>query len=73
VRRAIDRPEAAVAAVLGGALFLGCCAVVRGGLFDQAPYGDVHLYAHYSRLMLDGRWPYRDFFDEYPQIGRAHV
>jgi uncharacterized membrane protein len=50
----------------GVALFAACCAVVRGGLFDDHPYGDVHLYAHYAHEMTSGRWPYGDFFDEYP-------
>ena len=64
------RGEAATAAVLGAALFVGCCAVVRGGLFDSASYGDVHLYARYAHLMAQGRWPYRDFFDEYPPLAQ---
>jgi uncharacterized membrane protein len=62
--------DAAIAALLGAALFILSCALVRGGLFDSAPYGDVHLYGHYARLMADGRWPYRDFFDEYPPLAQ---
>jgi hypothetical protein len=64
------RREAAVYATLGAALFVGCCAAGRGGLFDSHAYGDVHLYAHYARLMADGHWPYRDFFDEYPPLAQ---
>jgi Glycosyltransferase family 87 len=48
------------------ALFVVCCAVVRGGLFDDHPYGDAALYGHYAHEMTSGRWPYGDFFDEYP-------
>jgi uncharacterized membrane protein len=62
--------ESSLAALLGAGLFLLCCALVRGGLFDSAPYGDVHLYAHYAHEMTSGRWPYRDFFDEYPPLAQ---
>ena len=57
-------------AVPGAALFVLSCALVRGGLFDRHPYGDVHLYAHYAHEMTSGRWPYRDFFDEYPVLAQ---
>jgi len=57
-------------ALPGAALFLLSCALVRGGLFDRHPYGDVHLYAHYAHEMTAGRWPYRDFFDEYPVLAQ---
>ena len=57
-------------ALPGAALFLLSCALVRGGLFDRHPYGDVHLYAHYAHEMTSGRWPYRDFFDEYPVLAQ---
>jgi hypothetical protein len=58
------------AAAFGALLFLGCCLAAPGGLLDHAPYGDVHLYAHYARRMFDGQWPYRDFFDEYPPLAQ---
>jgi uncharacterized membrane protein len=57
-------------ALPGAALFILSCALVRGGLFDRHPYGDVHLYAHYAHEMASGRWPYRDFFDEYPVLAQ---
>jgi hypothetical protein len=50
----------------GALLFLVSCALARGGLFGAGGYGDVDLYGSYARHMADGRWPYRDFFDEYP-------
>jgi hypothetical protein len=65
-----DRREPWIAAALGALLFLACCLVAPGGLLDNAPYGDVHLYAHYARRMFDGQWPYRDFFDEYPPLAQ---
>jgi uncharacterized membrane protein len=43
---------------------------VRGGPFDSAPYGDVHLYATYGANMAAGHWPYGDFFDEYPPLAQ---
>jgi hypothetical protein len=58
-----------VAAASAG-LFLVCCYLAPGGLRDDHPYGDVHLYAHYARLMDAGQWPYRDFFDEYPPLAQ---
>ena len=49
------------------ALFVVSCAVAYGGLFSHAYPGDVGTYAIYGRaLVLDGRIPYRDFYDEYP-------
>jgi uncharacterized membrane protein len=57
-------------ALPGAALFVLSCALVRGGLFDHHPYGDAHLYAHYAHEMTSGRWPYRDFFDEYPVLAQ---
>jgi len=56
---------------LGGAgLFFLSCALVRGGLFDSARYGDAELYGHYAHRMASGDWPYRDFFDEYPPLAQ---
>ena len=60
-----------LAALAGVALFLLCCSLTRGGLFDRAPYGDVHLYGTYSHRMTSGELPYRDFFDEYPPLAQA--
>jgi hypothetical protein len=50
----------------GALLFLVSCALARGGLFGAGGYGDVDLYGSYAQRMVDGQWPYRDFFDEYP-------
>ncbi len=54
----------------GAALFLLSSALVRGGLFDDHRYGDAALYAHYAHEMASGRWPYRNFFDEYPVLAQ---
>ena len=43
---------------------------MKGGPLDTAPFGDVHLYGHYAHEMTSGRWPYRDFFDEYPPLAQ---
>jgi hypothetical protein len=51
-------------------LFLVSCALVRGGLFDDHHYGDVGLYGHYAHEMAAGRWPYGDFYDEYPPLAQ---
>lgn len=58
------------AAVAGAALFVLSCLLVAGGPLGSVPYGDVYLYAHYSHLMAQGHWPYRDFFDEYPPLAQ---
>ncbi len=59
------RPDRTTAAA--SALFLVSCAVAYGGLFSHAYPGDVSSYATYGRaLVLHGRIPYRDFYDEYP-------
>ncbi len=63
------RPAVVVAAG-GGLLFLGCCLVAPGGPLDSHLYGDVHVYRHYGQLMVAGRWPYRDFYDEYPPLAQ---
>jgi Glycosyltransferase family 87 len=48
-------------------VFLIACCVGYGGLFSHAYPGDVGTYAKYGRaLVLHGRIPYRDFYDEYP-------
>jgi uncharacterized membrane protein len=44
--------------------------VVRGGLLDHHRYGDAALYGHYAHEMTSGRWPYRNFFDEYPVLAQ---
>jgi hypothetical protein len=52
---------------VAAALFLVSCCVAYGGLFSHAYPGDVGTYAQYGRaLVLHGRIPYRDFYDEYP-------
>ncbi len=54
-------------AVVASGLFVLSCAVAYGGLFSHAYPGDVGSYANYGRaLVLHGRIPYRDFYDEYP-------
>ncbi len=65
-----SRREAALVALFGGSLFLVCCVVARGGPLDSAHFGDVYLYGHYAHEMTSGRWPYRDFFDEYPPLAQ---
>jgi hypothetical protein len=57
-------------ALPGVALFLLSCALVRGGLFDRAHYGDAELYGTYAHRMTSGEFPYRDFFDEYPVLAQ---
>jgi Glycosyltransferase family 87 len=48
-------------------LFVIACAAAYGGLFSHAYPGDTVTYAKYGRaLVLHGRVPYRDFYDEYP-------
>ena len=59
-----------VVAIGGAALFFLSCALVRGGLFDSARYGDAELYGHYAHRIASGEWPYRDFFDEYPPLAQ---
>ena len=66
----LGRRVPGLTAAAGAGVFLLCCALVRGGLFDSAPYGDVHLYATYGANMASGRWPYGDFFDEYPPLAQ---
>jgi hypothetical protein len=53
--------------VVASGLFVAACAAAYGGLFSHAYPGDVGTYAGYGRaLVLHGRIPYRDFYDEYP-------
>jgi uncharacterized membrane protein len=53
--------------IIAGAVYVVACAVAYGGLFSHAYPGDVGTYANYGRaLVLHGRIPYRDFYDEYP-------
>jgi hypothetical protein len=48
-------------------LFVVACAAGFGGIFSHAYPGDTWTYSHYARLWLDeGRFPYRDFYNEYP-------
>jgi hypothetical protein len=51
-------------------VFILCAVFSAGGPLDQHPYGDARLYAHYAYEMGSGRWPYRDFFDEYPVLAQ---
>jgi hypothetical protein len=57
-------------AIAGVAAYIGACFAVRGGLLGSGSYGDVHLYDTYSGRMADGKWPYGDFFDEYPPLAQ---
>jgi len=53
--------------LVAAGLFVVSCAVAYGGLFSHAYPGDAGTYAQYGRaLLLHGRIPYRDFYDEYP-------
>jgi uncharacterized membrane protein len=55
------------ATTVASLLFLVSCCVAYGGLLSHAYPGDVGTYAQYGRaLVLHGRIPYRDFYDEYP-------
>ena len=48
-------------------LFTFAALVAYGGLLSHAYPGDTSAYSLYGReLVLDGRIPYRDFYDEYP-------
>jgi hypothetical protein len=67
----VQRADAARSArwlpVVASGLFVVACAAAYGGLFSHAYPGDVGTYAGYGRaLVLHGRIPYRDFYDEYP-------
>ena len=53
-------------ALAGAAGFVLACALVRGGLLRPEQFGDVRLYELYARRIVDGEFPYRDFFFEYP-------
>lgn len=57
-------------AAAGAVGFLVSCLVVRGGLLDHHRYGDAAYYGHYAHEMVNGHWPYRDFFDEYPVLAQ---
>ena len=54
----------------GAAVFVLCCLLVEQGLTNAALYSDVHVYSTYGGAMADGRFPYRDFFDEYPPLAQ---
>jgi hypothetical protein len=55
-----------ILAVAAAAVFVLACAAIPGGLVRGGEYGDVQLYAHDARAILDGQVPYRDFTLEYP-------
>jgi Glycosyltransferase family 87 len=60
--RRLDRVTVAACVAM-----LVACAACYGGLFSHAYPGDTIAYATYGRaLVLHGRIPYRDFYDEYP-------
>lgn len=44
-------------------------SIPPGGLFRERRFRDVGLYGDYAQALLDGRFPYRDFFVEYPPAG----
>jgi hypothetical protein len=61
----LSRPTPTVAFAL--LLFTAAALVAYGGLLSHAYPGDTSAYSLYGReLVLDGRIPYRDFYDEYP-------
>jgi uncharacterized membrane protein len=60
-----SRPIASLA-LAAAVVFVLACAAIPGGLARGGHYGDVNLYAHDARLLLDGQVPYRDFTLEYP-------
>lgn len=66
-----SRRTAVVVALVGALLFLVCALVATGGPLDARAYGDLHLYRVYGGYMTHGRWPYRDFYDEYPPLAQA--
>jgi Glycosyltransferase family 87 len=53
-------------ALTAAAVFVLACAAIPGGLVRGGEYGDVQLYAHDAKAILDGQVPYRDFTLEYP-------
>jgi Glycosyltransferase family 87 len=54
-------------AVVAGALFLVACLFAYGGLLSHSRPGDTSVYSQYGRALVHhGRFPYRDFYDEYP-------
>ena len=65
-----DAPVKRLVALPVRALFLVSCALVRGGLFDSARYGDAESTAGTRTRWPPGEWPYRDFFDEYPVLAQ---
>jgi Glycosyltransferase family 87 len=67
VQRADEARSADRLPLIASGLFVVACAVAYGGLLSHAYPGDVGAYAGYGRaLVLHGRIPYRDFYDEYP-------
>src|SRR5204863_4605559 len=62
--------EALKLAVAGAVVFVVACVLVPEGLRSTALYADVHVYSDYAHRMLNGRVPYRDFFDEYPPLAQ---
>ncbi len=53
--------------VLALLVFVVAALAAYGGLLSHAYPGDTSAYSLYGReLVLDGRIPYRDFYDEYP-------
>ena len=52
--------------LVAAAGFVAACAVVKGGIVHDEQFGDVSLYAMQAKRMVDGEFPYRDFFVEYP-------
>lgn len=66
MRSLVDSRRAWPVALVAAAVFVLACTVIPGGLARGGHYGDVELYAHDARLILDGHVPYRDFTLEYP-------
>ncbi|CAB4710375.1 MAG: DUF2029 domain-containing protein [Actinobacteria bacterium] len=63
----IRRMRLAPSTVLALLVFVVAALAAYGGLLSHAYPGDTSAYSLYGReLVLDGRIPYRDFYDEYP-------
>jgi hypothetical protein len=57
-------------AVAGIVVFVVACLLTPQGLLDGSHYSDVHVYSSYAHAMTHGRFPYRDFTDEYPPLAQ---
>ena len=66
-RRAVFGPHGWITwTCLAAPFYAIACVVAEGGLATVRPWGDVGQYERYGRLVLDGAFPYHDFYLEYP-------